>query len=554
MPDAYTDANFNILPNAEAIAAFNAKMVGSSFSYLDVLAHEHAVAFTVAKMMDADMLAETRDAISAALENGTDFRDFQKRLKPYLMSKGWWGEQVMSDPKDGSIQKVQLGSTRRLRTIYQTNLHTAYAAGQWDRIQQTKEALPYLQYMPSLATRKRRDHKQYYGIIRPVDDPIWQQILPPNGYGCLCWVKQLTRTQAERAGGVTEDKDIEYEEIKNPRTGKTERVPTGISLSFAHNHGDRIGSLLKIAEGKHGSDFAKQLQDEANKILARYNVPEIATAILPAAAQWQEAAAIGKEIYRKHAETFDAVDLDKEYAFSNALIEVMEREGVPTGALAKLGGDKTSEVQAILGRYPSSWVDKANEAGTTYVRELPTRAFHLYVDSDQTSNILKTQISRHKQLKVFAKFVDDIAPGDSFMKVGKMTKGKMDAASFDVAIHEYGHRLQAIMPELDAYFKQLWIDRTKGERTRPLALIQKERGEYPYYAPSEVGRRDNFANVYIGRNYGSDTDPKPLELITMTMQTILGSGQAQSLTIKHLLDNDPDMLYLAIALLTRYTP
>ena len=259
MPDAYTDADFDILPNLEAIKAFNTKMIGSSFSYLDVLAHEHAVAFTVAKMMDADMLLETRDAISAALENGTDFRDFKKRLKPYMMSKGWWGEQVMSDPKDGSIQKVQLGSTRRLRVIYQTNLHTAYAAGQWDRIQQSKDALPYLQYMPSLATRKRNDHKQYYGIIRPIDDPIWQQILPPNGYGCLCWVKQLTRKQAERAGGVTEDKDIEYEEVENPRTGKVEKVPTGISLSFASNHANRLGSLLNIAEERHGRDFRAQL-------------------------------------------------------------------------------------------------------------------------------------------------------------------------------------------------------------------------------------------------------------------------------------------------------
>ena len=259
MSDAYTDKDFDILPNLEAIKAFNAKMIGSSFSYLDVIAHEHAIAFTVAKMMDADMLLETRDAISAALENGTDFRDFQKRLKPYMMSKGWWGEQVMSDPKDGSIQKVQLGSTRRLRVIYQTNLHTAYAAGQWERIQQSKDALPYLQYMPSLATRKRDDHKQYYGIIRPVDDAIWQQILPPNGYGCLCWVKQLTRKQAERAGGVTEDKDIEYEEIENPRTGKVEQVPTGISLSFASNHANRLGSLLNIAEERHGREFRAQL-------------------------------------------------------------------------------------------------------------------------------------------------------------------------------------------------------------------------------------------------------------------------------------------------------
>jgi hypothetical protein len=58
---------------------------------------------------------------------------------------------------------------------------------------------------------------------------------------------------------VTEDKDVEYEEVENPRTGKKEQVPTGISLSFASNHANRLGSLLNIAEEKHGRDFRQQL-------------------------------------------------------------------------------------------------------------------------------------------------------------------------------------------------------------------------------------------------------------------------------------------------------
>lgn len=256
--DAYTDDNFQILPNLEAIAHFDKKMLGTSYSYLDVLAHEHAVAFTVAKMMDQDLLAETKAAIAAAMENGTDFRDFQKRLKPFMMSKGWWGEQVMGDPIDGEVKKVQLGSTRRLRTIYQTNLHSAYAAGQWDRIQTNKDALPYLQYMPSVAGEPRKEHKKYYGLILPVDHPIWQRILPPNGYGCLCWVKQLTRKQAEKLG-ISPEPEIETEEVENKRTGKTIEVTKGITPSFDHNHGDRLGALLKIAQDKHGSDFTAQL-------------------------------------------------------------------------------------------------------------------------------------------------------------------------------------------------------------------------------------------------------------------------------------------------------
>lgn len=264
-PKQYPDFDFEILPNREAIASFDGKVLLDSFGYLDVQAYEHAVAFTVAKMMDADLLAETKAALSDALKNGTDFREFKRRLKPYLMSKGWWGEQVMGDPKDGVIKKVQLGSTRRLRTVYHTNLQTAYAAGQWQRIQQTKDAFPFLQYMPSVAGEPRQSHKKYYNLVLPVDHPLWQVIFPPNEWGCLCWVKQLTRAQAE-AIGITDDTTIEYETVQNKRTGETVRVPKGIHPSFAHNH-DRLTAIMRLAKEKHGSAFVAKLGHELDDMM-----------------------------------------------------------------------------------------------------------------------------------------------------------------------------------------------------------------------------------------------------------------------------------------------
>ena len=140
-------------------------------------------------MMDEDMLAETQKALQDALAQGTDFATFKARLKPYLMARGWWGKQLMGDPQDGEIKLVQLGSTRRLRTIYHTNLHSAYAAGQWARIERNKKAFPYLKYIPSDAAFPREEHRRFYGMILPVDDPFWQTHMPPNGWGCRCNVR-----------------------------------------------------------------------------------------------------------------------------------------------------------------------------------------------------------------------------------------------------------------------------------------------------------------------------------------------------------------------------
>ncbi len=255
--------DYRPLPNEEAIVSFNDKTLLTSESYLDVKAYEHALAFTVAGILDEDLLKDTRDAIKSALENGTDFATFKQRLKPFLMSKGW-----LTETLDDGTQQLTAGSDRRLRTIYHTNLHTSYAAGQWSRIQQTKEFLPYLQYMASVSEHPRLSHKRYYGICRPVDDSIWQSITPPNGYGCKCWVKQLTKRQAEQVG-ISPDQSLKTEKYINPKTGKTSEVPAGIEPSFNHNF-DRLTALLKLAEDKHGQEFANKLKKGAEALLPEH--------------------------------------------------------------------------------------------------------------------------------------------------------------------------------------------------------------------------------------------------------------------------------------------
>lgn len=85
----HTPDNHQRLPNKEAIIHFNGKTLLTSKSYLDVKAYEHALAFTVAGLMNEDLLKDVRDAVKSAMENGTDFRTFKRTLKPYLMAKGW---------------------------------------------------------------------------------------------------------------------------------------------------------------------------------------------------------------------------------------------------------------------------------------------------------------------------------------------------------------------------------------------------------------------------------------------------------------------------------
>jgi len=272
--------DFAGLVDKAAFGHFKAKKILPGFSHYDVWLYQHSLAFTVAKMMDADMLAEVKDAIEAAQQNGTAFADFKKRLKPYLMAKGWWGEQIMTDPLDGEPKLVRLGSTRRLKTIFDTNMRTAFAAGQWQRIQANKKALPYLRYNKSASGHPRDGHKRYYGLVLPVDHDIWKVIFPPNGYGCKCSVSALTKRQAEEEG-IGGEPDVEMVEFTNPRTGKTVLIPNDITPSFAHNHGDRQGAMDALFGDKHGEEaLTAMIAGREAWLDKRYSVPSDKVAVL----------------------------------------------------------------------------------------------------------------------------------------------------------------------------------------------------------------------------------------------------------------------------------
>lgn len=224
----------------EAIKWFREKGYRIGYDWRDTWNEEHAWAFTVAKAMQLDLLADLREAVDEALSQGRSFGEFKKGLKPILQQRGWWGEKEEVDPLTGEVKTVQLGSTRRLRIIYDTNLRQAHNAGQWQRAQRLKATRPYLRYIVRKGGANRRpEHQAWRDTVLPVDDPWWDTHHPANGFGCECGVQQLNARDVKRLGlHVTEQAPpIEHVSWENPRTGAVERVPKGISPGFGYNPG-----------------------------------------------------------------------------------------------------------------------------------------------------------------------------------------------------------------------------------------------------------------------------------------------------------------------------
>lgn len=241
---------FDTGPPPEASRFLRNKSLRPSFHWQDVEPEEHAVAFTVAKATQVDVLETIRKDLQRALDEGLPFAEFQKSLRPRLQKLGWWGEAEMIDPVSGETISAQLGSPRRLRTIYRANLRSARAAGQWERIQRTKQALPYLEYRLGPSERHRPHHAAKEYLVLPADDPFWASWYPPNGWGCKCWVRQLTQRSAERRG-ISESPPVPMHNLRNKRTGEIKRVPVGIDPGWEQNPGQqRLRHLERLTASK----------------------------------------------------------------------------------------------------------------------------------------------------------------------------------------------------------------------------------------------------------------------------------------------------------------
>ena len=147
-------------------------MTGEQARKLDAGARSRAYYVSCLKEMDEIALVHT--ASLEALENGSTFPVFKERLASLGMPD------------------------HLLKTIFTTNLQTAYAAGRYAKMQAVKGTRPYWRYITIGDNRVRPSHAVLSGMVFPADHPFWNENHPPNGYRCRCGVQSLSERQVKR--------------------------------------------------------------------------------------------------------------------------------------------------------------------------------------------------------------------------------------------------------------------------------------------------------------------------------------------------------------------
>ena len=128
---------------------------------------------------------------------------------------------------------MQLGSPHRLKTIYLTNMQSAYMAGRYVEMKAATATHPYWEYVAVNDERTRESHRLMHGRVYDADDPIWDTLYPPLDYRCRCRVRPLSRSRGE--GRVLPSPTLETQTVdigENRYTGEERYAQrTGIRIN-----------------------------------------------------------------------------------------------------------------------------------------------------------------------------------------------------------------------------------------------------------------------------------------------------------------------------------
>lgn len=233
-------AQYGSLPFKEAISFLENKLDLPTRHWLDIRKEAHDTQFVVAGATDAALIADLHAAVLKAKAEGKTVRWFNDQLNEIVAKHGWhgWtGEDRKPDP---------MGIGWRARTIYETNMRTAYSAGRYQQVMAHATVSPFLRYWHSDAVRVPRPVHQAWGrkpLILRIDHPMVKVIWPPNGWGCKCKMFGMSQRDIDRYGWkVTEDFNPEtYDWLRIDRhTGElleVQTLPVGVDPGWDYAPG-----------------------------------------------------------------------------------------------------------------------------------------------------------------------------------------------------------------------------------------------------------------------------------------------------------------------------
>ncbi len=132
-----------------------------------------------------------------------------------------------------------------LKTEYHQAITSARAARKWQDIQRTKHLYPNLMYVTVNDERTRELHKNWSGIILPVDHVFWNTHFPQNDYGCRCGTRRTDKPIDHKGIEVDNMPDLPLQ--FNQNVGKTGKIYDDTHPFFATKQYKEVATFAKNA-------------------------------------------------------------------------------------------------------------------------------------------------------------------------------------------------------------------------------------------------------------------------------------------------------------------
>lgn len=134
-------------------------------------------------------------------------------------------------------------SGRYLPVEYDTAIASAQMSSRWVQYSDEKDIFPNLTYRTVGDARVRQSHASLDGLTKPIEDPVWATVYPPNGWGCRCDVEQSIDEK------VTSDKNVIIP-TDIPAMFKTNLAKTGVIFPEDHPYFENLpDQVLEVADG-----------------------------------------------------------------------------------------------------------------------------------------------------------------------------------------------------------------------------------------------------------------------------------------------------------------
>lgn len=191
------------LPMEEAVDQLRSRVQIPASEFYQMDAAVRFRAFTVAKMAGMDAITRVKEKIEKVLEEGETLEGF--------ISEGR-GDELLE--RAGFSKQ----SPWYWETVYRTNTISAWNAGRWSQMRRIEDTIQYVEFVAIVDSRTTEVCRHYAGVVRPMNDPIWQQITPPNHFNCRSTTRPIMSGSSE-AQQTTPWSESDVRDLPAPQEG-----------------------------------------------------------------------------------------------------------------------------------------------------------------------------------------------------------------------------------------------------------------------------------------------------------------------------------------------